>query len=128
MLYLFDGRVRSLHIDRHSDERGVLAAVDFAAVDFKSVRSFVVEGVNGATRGRHGHQRCRQIWIRIAGQIALELRYGGATETLVLDEQMPALCIEPPVWGQQTYIGDGATLLVHCDQPYDPEDVLREPV
>jgi dTDP-4-dehydrorhamnose 3,5-epimerase-like enzyme len=123
----FEGKVVELNPGVHADERGVLTTLSLEQHAFSAVRTFIVEAPDGAVRGGHGHRRGRQLLLWLAGEIEIELRYRGAVDNLVLDEEHRAILIEPPVWASQTYRGSRASLLVLCDTPYDPDDYLKDP-
>lgn len=44
----------------------------------------------------------------------------------MLDEDRPAVLIEPGVWAQQTYLDDDSTLIVFADGPYDPAEYVHD--
>ncbi len=125
---LFGGRVRRIATLSHTDARGTLTPIDLDPGDFQAVRAFCVTAPTGSTRGGHAHLRGRQILMRVSGVIAVELRWQGRAETLHLDQDRPALLIEPPVWARQTYLDASPALVVFCDTPYEPDDYLHEPV
>lgn len=122
------GKVRFVDAEAHADPRGTLTAYALARHGFAAVRAFTVVAPAGAVRGGHAHRAGRHVLLRIGGEIEVELRYRGDVERVTLAESSPALLIEPPVWAQQTYRGDGAALLVLCDTDYDPDDYLADPV
>lgn len=124
----FGGKVAELTPSTHADERGTLTALAFDRHHFCAVRSFIVEAPDGTVRGGHGHHRGRQLFVRLSGAIDIELRYGGGVERLTLDDRLPAILVEPPVWATQTYRGGSARLLVLCDTAYDADDYREDPV
>lgn len=124
---LFSGKARFVEATGLRDPRGVLTPVDLAGLDFSPVRAFsVVAPPDGAVRGGHGHRRGRQLLLRVAGSIEIELRHAGETEHVVLDEATPALLIEPPVWARQSYRAGGASMVVFADTPFDPDDYIQD--
>lgn len=123
---LLAGRARLLDLVRHVDERGELVPLSFADVDFPVARAFVVAAPDGALRGGHAHAAARQLLLRVRGAIRVELRTAEEADVVVLDEQAPALLVEPGVWATQTYLGDDAALVVFSDAPYDPDDYVDE--
>lgn len=113
------GLVELYRFARHPDDRGALTAFDFSASPFRPVRAFVVEGRQGAVRGGHGHIAGRQLLVCIRGRIAVEVRNAGESVSVELNAEQNAMLISSPVWAQQTYLDDGAALLVFCDTPYN---------
>ena len=125
---LLEGQVRVLGLERFRDERGSLTPMTFEDVGFRVARTFVVTAPRGAVRGRHAHRGVRQVLFRANGRIDLDLRHGGESARVTLDEDRPAVLIEPGVWAQQTYLDDASTLIVFADGPYDTSEyVLADP-
>ncbi|MBM7504045.1 sugar 3,4-ketoisomerase [Agromyces aurantiacus] len=123
---LLDGMVRVLELDRFRDERGSLVPLTFDDLGFRVVRTFVVDAPRGAVRGGHAHRRVRQVLFRASGTIELELRRDGQLARLTLDEEHPAVLIEAGVWAQQTYLDDGAALIVFADGRYEADEYAHE--
>lgn len=120
------GRARLLELTRQVDERGALVPLAFADLGFPVARAFAVTAPGGTVRGGHGHRRSRQLLMRIRGVIRVELRTPSGTDIVDLDEETPALLIEPGVWANQTYLGDDAALVVFSDIAYDPDDYIHQ--
>jgi dTDP-4-dehydrorhamnose 3,5-epimerase-like enzyme len=118
------GMVHRIRTERFEDVRGVLSAIDLAALGFLPARAFAVAGAAGAVRGGHGHRRGRQILMLVSGLIDVELRDAGEIVRIRLDPDRRALLIEPPVWSRQTFIGEGSAMMVFCDTAYDPDDYI----
>jgi dTDP-4-dehydrorhamnose 3,5-epimerase-like enzyme len=125
---LLGGLVRVLEVDAIHDDRGTLTPLTFRDFDFSVARTFVVRAPRGAVRGGHAHRRVRQVLFRGSGGIDVEVRHHGERARVTLDQEQPALLIEPGVWAQQTYLDDESTLIVFADGLYEPaEYVLGEP-
>jgi dTDP-4-dehydrorhamnose 3,5-epimerase-like enzyme len=124
---LFGGRVRVLGVPRFEDARGSLWSVDFRALGFAPVRSFVVSAPSGAVRGEHGHVTGRQLLFRTGGEIRVDLSHAGEEHSVTLTADRPAMLVSSPVWARQTYLGEAPALAVHCDAPYDPDTYLQTP-
>lgn len=125
---LLGGRVKLVGTTSHDDARGLLTAMEFGPLGFHPVRAFVVEAPDGAVRGGHGHRQGRQLLLRLAGEIDIELRHGGEVEHLTLDRDRQAVLIAAPVWSRQRYRGQSPSLLVLSDTPFDPAAYLAEPI
>ncbi len=121
----FGGRTRLLDVARFTDERGCLWTLDFAAHEFTPVRSFVVNALPGAVRGEHGHIEGRQLLLRVAGEIVVDLVHEGERQSITLNKEWPALLISSPVWARQTYLGEAPCLVVYCDTAYNPSGYIR---
>lgn len=118
----FDGRARLVATPRFTDARGALLPLDFSALPFLPRRLFVVHEVPAwTTRGRHSHKSSRQLLVRLAGTINVEMRANGASARHVLDVSERSLLLEPGVWAAQTYLTDDACLLVLASEPYRPD-------
>ena len=122
---LLGGLVRVLTVDRFRDHRGVLTPLSFDDLGFSVERAFVVNAPLGAVRGGHAHRRVRQLLFRASGSIDVELSHAGLQARTTLDEDRPALLLEPGVWAQQTYLDEGSTLIVFADGPYDSGEYIH---
>ncbi len=103
---LLGGLVRVLTVDRFRDHRGVLTPLSFGDIGFSVERAFVVNAPRGAVRGGHAHRRVRQLLFRASGSIDVEVSHAGLQARITLDEDRPALLLEPGVWARQTYLDD----------------------
>ena len=121
---LLDGLVRIIALDRVRDHRGSLTPMTFDDVGFSVVRTFVVHAPRGVVRGGHAHRRVRQVLFRASGTIDVDVSHRGERARITLDEDRPAMMIEPGVWAQQTYVDDHSTLIVFADGPYDSREYL----
>jgi dTDP-4-dehydrorhamnose 3,5-epimerase-like enzyme len=124
---LLAGQVRVLDLERFRDHRGSLTPLTLDDVGFRVARTFVVSASRGAVRGGHAHRRVRQVLFRAAGRIDVAVRHEGGHARITLDEDRPALLIEAGVWAEQTYLDDGATLIVFADGPYDATEYEHAP-
>ena len=122
---LLGGLVRLLTVDRFRDHRGVLTPLSFDDFGFSVERAFVVNAPRGAVRGGHAHRRVRQLLFRASGSIDVEVSHAGLQARIALDEDRPALLLEPGVWAQQTYLDDDSTLIVFADGPYDSGEYIH---
>jgi len=121
---LLGGAVVPLRLERFADDRGVLTPLLLGELGFALARVFVVTAPAGAVRGGHAHRTVRQLLFRASGRIEVEFRDRGSTARLLLDEEHPAVLVEPGVWAQQTYLGDAATLIVFADGGYDRSEYV----
>lgn len=122
---LLGGLVRVLAVDRIRDHRGVLTPLTFGDIGFSVERAFVVNAPRGAVRGGHAHRRVRQLLFRASGSIDVEVSHAGLQARIALDEDRPALLLEPGVWAQQTYLEDDSTLIVFADGPYESAEYIH---
>jgi dTDP-4-dehydrorhamnose 3,5-epimerase-like enzyme len=120
----FQGRVKVLHFEGIEDSRGVLLPIDFKALNFSPIRSFLVNGKNGVTRGGHAHRDGTQLLLRISGEIQVDLALDGEERTITLGPDTNAILLSAPVWSSQTYRGRSPGLMVFSDQPFDPSGYI----
>ena len=128
MEHFFDGRVKLLHAPRFDDERGGLVPLAFPIAGLTPVRSFLVTAPDGSARGGHGHLKARQLLMCAGGEVGVDLVWRGETRSVELNAPEKLLLIEPGVWSQQKYRGNGAALIVFSDRPYEPEDYFETPM
>lgn len=120
----FQGRVTVLHFEGIEDSRGVLLPIDFKALNFVPVRSFLVNGKNGVTRGGHAHRDSTQLLLRISGEIQVDFALDGEEKTITLGPDANAIILSAPVWSSQTYWGESPILMVFSDHPFDPSEYI----
>lgn len=118
--------MRAPDVVQFADERGSLWAVDFTALGFTPVRSFVVSAPSGAVRGGHGHRAGQQLLMRVSGEIIVDLDHEGEQASVTLTSEHPALLVSAPVWSLQTYRGEAPALVVYCDTAYDARGYVKE--
>ncbi len=115
-------------LPRFADARGSLLSLEWHSLPFEPRRVFTVTGVpSGATRGGHGHRRCSQLLVAVAGEIDVELALGKARRSFRLTAGGPALLVRPGIWFNQEYAGRDTVLLVLASEPYSPADMFDEP-
>jgi hypothetical protein len=118
---------RLLQVGSRRDARGVLHPFDFDDLPFMPRRAFVVQPAHaGTVRGGHANRTARQLLVRLAGVIEVELSYRGAESRIRLDETGTALLLEPLVWARHTYVTADAQMLVFASEPFDPSSNIAE--
>ncbi len=122
----FDGKVLTFHLCGIEDDRGVLIPIEFQRLPFLPVRAFLVQAPSGTSRGGHGHRTGRQIFIRVSGEIEIELCWQNEEKCVVLGPNNNAILIAAPVWSRLIYHGESPSLMALCDTPYDPSSYLYE--
>ena len=86
----------------------------------------VSESPAGTQRGGHAHRRCHQVLISATGSVRVEFDDDDGTHVLELDNPTRGLDIPPLVWAKQTYVSEGASLVVLASLPYDVEDYIDD--
>jgi len=110
------------------DDRGSLLPIEWHSLPFEPRRVFAITGVPaGTSRGGHGHRRCSQLLVPVAGEIEVELALGDARCRLTLTAGEPALLVRPGIWFRQTYADKQTLLLVLASDPYTPDDMFDTP-
>lgn len=120
-------RFSLIEIPVHFDDRGSLIEIDFNAIPFLPVRSFVVRPAeSGTVRGGHAHIQAEQLLICLAGRVIVDILSPderGKTQ-FELDANGAGLWLRSGTWSQQTFHSAESCLLVFSDLPYDAEDYL----
>lgn len=90
-------------------------------------RVFTVTDVApGGIRGDHAHRYCTQVLVCLHGRVSVVLDDGLSHCRIVLASPEQGLLIPPGIWNHIVFESAGSVLLVFCDQPYDPEDYVRD--
>ena len=121
-------KARILELAVATDSRGLLAAGQYPDhLPFVPSRVFIVAESPAATeRGGHAHRECNQVLIATAGSVRVELDDDEGTCEIILDHPTRALLIPALVWAKQTYLDDGASLVVLASHPYDVDDYVDD--
>jgi SAM-dependent methyltransferase len=67
-----------------------------------------------------------QFLICTHGNIVVECTDGQTSTEFTLDRPEVGLLIPAGIWATQTYKASGSVLTVLCDQPYEPDDYIRD--
>lgn len=121
-------KARILDFTVAADSRGLLTAGQYPDhLPFAPSRVFVVtESPAGTERGGHAHRKCHQALIATAGSVRVEFDDDEGTSEVTLDDPTQALLIPALVWAKQTYIDDGASLVVLASHAYDADDYVDD--
>lgn len=115
-------------VHRSTDERGSLLPLDWESLPFEPRRIFTVSGVPaGTVRGGHGHRTCAQLLAAVVGEIEVQLVHGGERRAIILTPKSPALLVRAGIWFSQTYLSEGAVLLVLASESYDSAAMFNLP-
>ena len=121
-------KVRRIDLVTTADARGLLAAAQHPGeLPFVPVRVFIVtQSPTGTERGGHAHRSCHQVLIATAGTVVVEYDDVDGTGTVTLSDATRGLHIPPLVWAKQTYVTDGASLVVLASHAYNAEDYVDD--
>jgi len=109
------------------DDRGSLDVLDIIdCAPFKPVRMFWISGAApGTARGGHAHKACSQFFVCISGRIKVDAFDGAVSQTFLM-EQGEFLNLVPGIFATETFLDEGAILLVLCDRPYEQDDYIDD--
>lgn len=121
------GGARLVKLNRMSDSRGNLTAVEFKdELPFVPRRFFIVSQVPSQTaRGEHAHRTCEQVLTILSGSVVVMIDDGKDRMQILLSDPRIALYIPPMVWGTQLEFSSDAMLGVFASHAYDPEDYIH---
>jgi dTDP-4-dehydrorhamnose 3,5-epimerase-like enzyme len=117
--------IRQIEVPARTRDGGTLVAWQQPDAPFAVARVFTVSAPANAVRGDHAHKRCAQLLVSAAGNIRIDCYDGTERKGFLLDAPNKGLLVPPGIFATETYLGDGALLMVLCDQPYDETDYLR---
>ena len=122
-------KVRRIHLVTAADTRGLLTAAQHPSeLPFVPVRVFIVtQSPSGTVRGGHAHRTCHQLLIATSGTVVVEYEDEEGEGAVTLSDTRHGLHIPPLVWAKQTYLTDGASLVVLASHAYDAEDYVDDP-
>lgn len=121
-------KVQVVDLSTAVDARGQLTAAQYpGALPFPPIRVFIVtNSPAGTERGGHAHRTCHQVLVATAGTVLVEFDDDDGTHILTLDDAKLGLHIPPLAWAKQTYVTDGASLVVLASHGYDVGDYVDD--
>lgn len=109
------------------DERGLLAAIEFAAVPFEVQRVFWITDVTpGSSRAGHAHRTCEQFLFCITGTVTatvIDANRNMYARTLTIGD---TLHLPPLHWLELSNFSAGSVLGVLASQPYDRAEYIED--
>lgn len=120
--------VKLIDLGVAADDRGLLTAIQYPdSLPFLPVRTFIVtESPAGTERGGHAHRMCHQVLVATAGNVEVEYDDETGTRSVILDDAKTGLYIPPLAWAKQTYLTEGASLVVLASHVYDVDDYIDD--
>ncbi len=101
--------------------------MELDALPFAPRRIFTVSGAPAGTeRGGHGHRTASQLLVCVSGEVRVQMHCAGDDAIVTLSDSGPGLLIGPGIWAGQTYLGEGAVLLVLCSEPFSPDSYFHQ--
>jgi dTDP-4-dehydrorhamnose 3,5-epimerase-like enzyme len=113
----------------HGDERGTLVAIEAGegGVPFTIKRVFYMYGTKpGVRRGKHAHQRLRELAVAVSGSCRFLLDDGRHRAEILLDRPTRGLLLEPGIWVEMFDFSPDCVLMVLANEPYDPSEYVRD--
>jgi dTDP-4-dehydrorhamnose 3,5-epimerase-like enzyme len=121
-------RATLVPLPRFNDPRGSLLPLEWQVLPFEPRRVFTISGVPpGTVRGCHGHRTCAQLLVAVVGEIEVQMVQDSECQTIILTPDSPALLVPAGIWFSETYLSEGAVLLVLASEPYDPDAMFHDP-
>ena len=125
-------RLQSFKLHPHPDQRGILTAVDLAALKaelgFEAGRIFWITDVPaGQTRGTHAHTYSWEALLALNGEFKLKVDNGhdeAWTETVKADGK--GVVIPPLMWCELYDFTPGTVCLCIASDSYDEEGYLKD--
>ena len=115
-------------INFESHDGGILTVAETGRnLPFPVTRVFFIAGVPvGARRGKHCHQKTRQVLVCPSGSCVILLDDGSERKEVVLNSPQQGLFIGPMMWHEMDRFSPDCILLVLADAPYDEGDYIRD--
>ncbi len=80
----------------------------------------------GSTRGQHAHLSGRQILVCLSGAILASVSNGKEEAEFLLQPGSAALAMAEMVWGEQTFLAEGSTLVTLASNRFFESDYIRD--
>tara|TARA_B000000557_G_C20598130_1_gene368495 strand:- start:155 stop:550 length:396 start_codon:yes stop_codon:yes gene_type:complete len=110
------------------DERGYLAAIeslDTIPIDIKRVY-YMFGSAKGIVRGQHAHRKLRRFAVCITGSCKISFNDGKSSKSIVLDNHLKCVSLEPMIWQELSDFSSDCVVLVLADAHYDESDYIRD--
>jgi len=119
-------KIKKKNLKVFSDDRGLLAPLEFKDIDFDPKRMFYVTNIpEGERRGEHAHYETKQLLICVKGKIGVSLTDKAGEEYLVLNEN-ECVYVSNLVWDAQDFLTGHDVLLVLCSTNYNEKDYIND--
>ena len=106
------------------DDRGSLTPIEFNALPFMPMRTFIVSNVPKNTiRGNHSHYVTKQYLMCLDGEIEVILN-DVFIETKILLKENEGMLIPELIWDAKKFLTDNSKLIVFCSTNYNHDDYI----
>jgi dTDP-4-dehydrorhamnose 3,5-epimerase-like enzyme len=80
----------------------------------------------GELRGFHAHRKTNQVLFCIQGSVRVGLDNGADREEIILNTPEQGIFLPQMLWHEMHDMDESTILLVFADQPFDPDDYIRD--
>ena len=87
---------------------------------------YITSPIKGLARGKHTHQKTRQILFCIRGSVRMVLDDGKKKEEVVLSDPENGIVLEPMIWHEMLGMNEDTVLLVLASEKYEAKDYIRD--
>ncbi len=120
--------VRMLEFPQRGDERGYMVVVEsLKDVPFEIKRIFYIYGTEAnVVRGQHANRKSEFVLINVAGKSKVKVLDGKGNEAIFsLNRPHTGIYLPKMVWKDMYDFSEDSVLLVLSNEPYDPEEYIR---
>jgi dTDP-4-dehydrorhamnose 3,5-epimerase-like enzyme len=77
-------------------------------------------------RGQHAHHTLRSFAVCITGSCKISFNDGKSSKSIVLDNHLKCVSLEPMIWHDLSDFSSDCVVLVLADAHYDESDYIRD--
>lgn len=112
----------------HGDHSGNLVALEKGVeYSFDVLRIYYIWGTEkNAIRGKHAHNKLKQLIICLSGNCDFTLDNGNIRKTFHLKSPTQGLYVEDFVWREFTNFSEDCIVMVLASEHYDETDYIRD--
>ena len=116
---------KNLNLTTFYNKNGILTVAEFKTLNFKIKRVFSIMAPKNSVRGRHAHNKCRQIFFCPKGKIEVILFDGLNKKKILLSKTSKALLISKKIWVELKFLSKDSFFIALCDQYFQEKDYIR---
>lgn len=116
-------------VDTHVNDDGSLGVIDFSdlKLPFIPQRIFYIFGVGeGATRGKHAHKKCKQLFIQLSGSSSLTFINKAGKGVHRLNNPSEGFLADELTWCEISDFAKESVLMVLASDSYDVDDYIHD--
>ena len=120
-------KIKNYKIKSISKSSGKIITMSFNKnFPIKVKRIFFLYDKKGKVRGNHAHKRCSQFFYPVFGKFELRVQEPDKVKKIILkDNSERGVLIPPKYWVSVKFLTQNSSLMVVCDQPYNPKDYIH---